>query len=415
MRETKRFISLFCAIALIAGISVQLLPPSRVQAATQISPRNLLLEPGTYDSDGDGIPDGGSLPSGHVSHLFTFQLTNTAVALGSIKFQYCTTAAPVPGGIGCVAPTGIDVSGVNLSNQTGATGFSTTTKTSEDDAADGVKNEIIIGRGSAANLSSATSVSYEFTGVVNPSAVNTTFFVRISTYNSLDGSGSSLESGTVAASTTSANNLKISGTMPESLVFCTGAIISLTAGVPDCTTATAGIINFNALFSPTSTAFATSQMAASTNAGQGYAITVNGPTLTSGSNTINAMSTTDTSKYGISQFGLNLVLNDGTAYTNAPNITNMASYNEADSANIAPASNATNYNGAPSTGFDTTGSFSFTAGTPNTVAASDYNNPGTAKGTDAQIYTASYIVNVPGSQPAGTYSTTLTYICTPTF
>jgi hypothetical protein len=35
--------------------------------------------------------------------------------------------------------------------------------------------------------------------------------------------------------------------------------------------------------------------------------------------------------------------------------------------------------------------------------------------SDSQIYTNSYMVNVPGSQAAGTYTTTLTYICTPTF
>ena len=34
---------------------------------------------------------------------------------------------------------------------------------------------------------------------------------------------------------------------------------------------------------------------------------------------------------------------------------------------------------------------------------------------EAQVYTASYIVNVAGNTYAGTYTTTLTYICTPTF
>jgi len=414
MIRKKSFASLLGVALLVAGLSVQLLLIGQANAATQITNRSLTLEPGTFDTDGDGIPDGGSLPSGHVTHLFGFKLSNTTTAIGSIKLQYCTTAAPVSGGVGCIAPVGISTSGANLSNQTGVTGFTTTTSASEDDAVDGTPNEIIIGRGSASTIASATDATYEFTGVINPSAVNTTFFVRISTYTSLDGSGSSIEAGTVAASTTSANSIKVSGTMPESLVFCTGATISLTNTVPDCTTATAGVINFNALFSPTATAYATSQMAASTNAGLGYAITVNGPTLTSGSNTITAMTTADTSKFGVSQFGLNLVLNDGSAYTNAPNISAMP-VGYANSADIAPASNGTNYNGAASTGFGTGGTFEFNGTAANAVAASDFGNPGTAKGTDAQIYTASYIVNVPGSQPAGTYTTTLTYICTPTF
>ena len=94
--------------------------------------------------------------------------------------------------------------------------------------------------------------------------------------------------------------------MPESLVFCTGATISTTGGVPDCTTATAGSVNFNQLFSPTDTATATSQMVASTNAGAGYAITVNGSTLMSGTNQINGIVTAAMGIRGTSQFGLNL-------------------------------------------------------------------------------------------------------------
>src|SRR6185437_3698434 len=98
---------------------------------------------------------------------------------------------------------------------------------------------------------------------------------------------------------------------------------------------------------------------------------------------------------GISQFGLNL--KDNTT----------ASSNPAVGTEVAPASNGANYNGEASTNYDTVDSFKY--GDGNQVADSN------SLGTDAQIFTVSYIVNVPGSQPAGTYSTTLTYICTPTF
>ena len=64
--------------------------------------------------------------------------------------------------------------------------------------------------------------------------------------------------------------------------------------------------------------------------------------------------------------------------------------------------------------YNTVDSFSFNSGA--TVANSENGNaPGVGSPTNAQIFTVSYIVNVPGNQPAGTYSTTLTYICTPTF
>jgi hypothetical protein len=187
--------------------------------------------------------------------------------------------------------------------------------------------------------------------------------------------------------------------MPESLVFCTGGTVSTNAGVPDCSTVTTGSIQFTQLFSPTYAATTTSQMAASTNAGSGYSITVGGPTLTSGSNTITAMSNT-TSVHGVSQFGMNLVAN--TTTTSSPAV----------GADITPSSNGTNLRGEPVSPYDTADTFNFA--TSSTIVA-DSAFGGSAGGTDAQIFTVSYIVNVPGSQPAGTYTTTLTYICTATF
>ena len=66
-------------------------------------------------------------------------------------------------------------------------------------------------------------------------------------------------------------------------------------------------------------------------------------------------------------------------------------------------------------GYGTVDNFAFQNG--DVVANSGYTagGPGSPVASDSQIYTASYIVNVPGSQAAGTYTTTLTYICTPTF
>jgi hypothetical protein len=186
--------------------------------------------------------------------------------------------------------------------------------------------------------------------------------------------------------------------MPESLVFCTGATVTTTASVPDCATATSGNISFNQLFSPTDTATATSQMAASTNAGFGYNITVAGPTLTSGANTVTAMSAAAAGVRGLSQFGLNLKANTTTTSTPAVGTE------------VAAASNGTNYKGQAAAGYNTADTFKFVSG--DSVANSSF---GGAGGSDAQIFTASYMVNVPGSQPAGTYTTTLTYICTPTF
>lgn len=374
--KKHNYISLFAAVALLAGIVLQVLPVNKASAA-QITLRRLTLQA--------GVSDGGSKPGGTVNHYFEFTVP-TGGSVGSIQFQYCTTAASVAGGIDCNDP-GTVTTGATMGSQSGATGFTLNNT---------VNNAPYLTR-TAAAITGGTPLSYQLLGVQNPPTANQTFFVRISTFTSTDATGSPLDTGTVNAST--ATPIVLSGTMPESLVFCTGATISTTVGVPDCSTATSGVISFNQLFSPTDTATATSQMAASTNAGAGYAITVNGPTLTSGSNTITAMAG-GLGTHGISQFGLNLKANTVATAASFPGT----------SAEVAPAANGTNYRGQASPSYDTVDNFTFASG--DAVAKSDN---GGAGGTDAQIFTSSYIVNVPGSQPAGTYTATLTYICTPTF
>jgi hypothetical protein len=186
--------------------------------------------------------------------------------------------------------------------------------------------------------------------------------------------------------------------MPESLIFCTGATIGVTALIPDCATATAGTVSFNQLFSPTDTATATSQMAASTNAASGYNITVNGPQLSSGGNLITNMASAGPIVRGTSQFGINLKLNTVATSTVPVGLE------------VAAAPDGIGLRGQAATGYNTVDTFKFVTG--DSVAKSDNGGAGP---TNAQIFTSSYIVNVPGNQASGTYATTLTYICTATF
>ena len=382
VKKQNSLAALFSVVTLLAGIYLPALFTPTVFAA-DITSRSLTLE-----SVGS---EGGSAPGATVNHLFTFTLPSGS-AVNSISFQYCTTADIDIGGT-CTTPANMDSSTATLGNETGiASGFDT----------------LHAGTNGAPYLSSSggvtpngTSASIELDGVTNPdgsdcSDSNCTFYVRITTYTSNDATTGAQDAGTVTASVNS--QISLTGTMPESLIFCTGETISKTAGIPDCSTATSGDITFSQLFDPTSTTTATSQMAASTNAGSGYSITVDGTTLTSGSNTIPAIgATADTSNIGSGQFGMNLAVNTTPAVGSA----------------IDPASNSTNYLANAQSGFGTANSFAFDDTATNAIAASD--DGGTAGPTDSQIYTASYIVNVSGSQPAGTYTTTLTYICTPTF
>lgn len=356
----------------LAGILLFQLALPGVTYAAQITNRSLKLVAGTTDA--------GSMPGGVVKHDFAFTLPGGS-NVGSIKFLYCTLAAGV-----CTTPTGLVTTAATVTGQTGATGFTLVN----------ITNGSPYLTRTAAAIATNQAVTYELSSVTNPTTSNQTFYVRITTYASTDTSGSSIDLGTVAASTST--QILLSGTMPESLVFCAGSTVGTTVGVPDCSKAGPGAVSFNQLFSPTDTATATSQMAASTNAGSGYVISVNGPTLTSGSNTVTAMGAPAAGVHGVSQFGMNLKANTILTSTNPVGIE------------VTPAANGTNYRGQAEAGYNTVDTFKYASG--DTVA--DSANGG-AGGTDAQIFTASYIVNVPGSQPAGTYTTTLTYICTPTF
>ena len=361
------------AVLVVATISVGF--KAETANAAQITNRNLVLT-----SQGS---TGGSLPGGTVGHRFNFT-TATTNNVGSIQFLYCTIASGT-----CTTPTGLDTSSATIGDQTGATGFVNITKPTN--------GTVYISRTSAASINASTAVSYLLSSVVNPTTANETFFVRITTYASLDATGTPIDSGTVTAST--ANAIQLSGTMPESLIFCTAETITATGGVPDCSTAVDGTVAFNQLFSPTDTAIASSQMAASTNATTGYIITINGTTLTSGSNTIAGIGgSAAASTKGTPQFGLNLKANTTPAV----------------GTEVSPAADGANYRGQAASQYNTVDSFSFANGA--TVANSENgNSPGVGSPTNAQIFTVSYIVNVPGNQPAGTYTTTLTYVCTATF
>ena len=432
----NRFLSGIGVLVLVIGLAAQAILPRLAHAApaVQITNRSLLLEP--------GATAGGSLAGGVVNHKFTFTLNDTTDTLGSIAFQYCTTAAQVTGGIGCVAPVGVDTTNVTLGAFSGLAGWNAPTSAAGwDDAGDTVHNGVLLTKATPGAIGAVTNVSIELDNIKNPTTTNQTFFVRIWTLTATTvtytpatsaplTAANTNDAGTVAAST--ANPIVLTGTMPESLVFCTGATINISTvtTLPDCTTATSGNISFNQLFSPNSTSWATSQMAASTNAGQGYQITVQGLTMKSGSNSIAAIgAAAAVSIPGTAQFGLNLI--DDKAPT-APIVTdptigtgsaNPITYWNGDSAGtggkINPASNGTSFYALPNTGFDGAGgagnapTYSFNDAGVNTVAKSNFG--GTLSPTNSQRYTSTYIVNVPGNQPAGSYTTTLTYICTATY
>lgn len=331
--------ALLQASAFVLAVSTLLLGLSGTATAAQMTTRKLTL--------------GSSVPSASTTYAFSFVLPSSTV-LQSFQAQICTT----PSGT-CTTPSGFVNSSSTLTGQPtnlgDASGWTVNTSTA---------GSLRLSKsGNSAAPTGTTTLS--FSNVTNPSATNSTFYARMTSFSDAAWT-SAVDTGTVAAST--AGQITVTASVEETLSF------TLTAATVALGTLTSG-----------TTGSGTSTMSASTNATGGYAITVNGTTLTSGANTITALSSPTTSATNSSQFGINLVSNS------SPSVGSAVSGSGS---------------GAAATGYDTTNNFKFVSG--DTVASA-------SAATNSNTYTVSYIANIPGNQPAGSYSTALTYIATATF
>lgn len=300
---------------------------------------------------------------------YTFQYTQADTdTLGSVKFLFCTA----PSGT-CTTPTGLVTTSATFGSYTGDSGTWTLNNTTN--------GAPFVTRTAAAGTAGTKTIVIN--NITNPSSPPGTFYVRITTYSGTDGSTGPDDTGTVAAST--ANQITLTGSVEETLTFCVGITVAT-----NCSSTTGTDVTFSAssIFSPTATRSGTSQFSAATNAQGGYIVTVNGSTLTSGANTISALSSPTASTTGTEQFGMNLKDNA------SPDVGAEVVQLSGDSDAVAQ------------TGYNTADQYKFVTG--DTVA-------GGANSSDFSKFTASYIVNISGVTEAGTYTTTLTYICTATF
>lgn len=300
----------------------------------------------------------------NVTYLFSFGIT-TPASLGSVELELCTND-PFPL-TPCTAPAGLDMTGAILSNQTGEVGFSID--------ASSTANKIVLTR--APSASTVQPVSFTFTGITNPTLV-ATYYVRLVTFASNDATGPFTDYGGIAWATT--NNFNVNGEVPPYLHFCTGVTIP----TYDCGTATGSNIDFGNL-SPSATASATSQFLAATNAAFGFNVSIYGVTMTSGSNTIPALATQTFAAPGNGQFGINARANTIPAKGSDPSGPGTAILDP-------------NY------------------ATPDLYRFSDGDMIASSTGTsDFRRFTATYIVNIDSAQPAGIYTTTITYVCLANF
>lgn len=291
-------------------------------------------------------------------------LPTTTTAVKSVEIKFCTTASGA-----CIKPTGLANSSSTLASQ--PTGLGAAAGWTVNSATDGTLR--ILNASNSTMPSGALSATWN--GVHNPSSANSTFYGVVTTYSDSTWT-SAVDTGTVALSTSA--QVQVALTVGETLTFCTGTSIT----GQNCGTATGNVVNLGS-GSTTTAATGTSIMAASTNGNTGYSITVNGSTLTSGSNTITAMTTGGASINGTRQFGLNL-----------------AAANTTPTVGAAVTGSGT---GVAATNYGTNNNFRFASG--ESVAS-------VAGPTNANTFTVGYIANIDGLTPAGVYTSNLTYIAT---
>lgn len=346
-RSRSRFVVLFVIAVLFMQVG-----PIRVGrvAAADLSIRSVKLSDATAAQGG-------------VKYGVEFK-TGGAQLIGSIRVQFCSNS-PIVNDV-CLPPAGFSAAGAGMDSQFGITGFTISSSSTA--------NDIILTRPPA--MQSAATAEYNFSNITNPLSGGS-YFVRLFTYPTSDGSGAYTDSGGVALYY--ASSLGVLAEVPPFLRFCLGGNITDL----DCSTATDPSTDLGRLGTDV-TGLAQSQMLAVTNVESGYSLWVTGTTMTSGNNILPPMEG-GASEPGVSQFGINLRANNN-----------------------------------PVIGQDAAG--------PGAVEINDdYNHPNIFRfnpgdllassqaPTDYLKYTVSYVVNVGPDQPGGVYATTLTYIALPNF
>ncbi len=298
------------------------------------------------------------------THEVGFTFGNLAVPVGSISLEFCGND-PLPN-TPCTPPSGFDATGVSLDDQAGEIGFSVDPSSSV--------NKIILTRPAA--LPTSTPSTYTLGNIINPDTIGT-FYIRLQTFTSTDGTGVDIEAAGLALSTSA--KFTVSTEVPPYLTFCS----SVTISGDDCTSATSFLIDMGE-FVATKSSSATSEFVVQTNAQSGYSVTLSGSTLTSGNNTITALAVPTTPQKGTPQFGMNLRANSN------PSI------------------------GADPSGLGL-GIVGASYGVPNKFTFRNGDIIASAGAPDYEKYTVTYIANVNSTQAPGFYATTISFICLANF
>jgi len=289
----------------------------------------------------------------------------SAQAVGSVDMLFCIDPIPYHE---CVTPPGFDAASAVFSEQSGETGFSILSKST---------NHIVLTRlpGVLTNPSS----SYTFDNIRNPTNTDEPFSIRLRSHANATATGPQIDFGSVRAQVT--NSVVIETQVPPMLIFCVAQEVT-----DNCTETNETFYSNMGTLDSETTLVAKSQMAVGTNASGGFAITANGAPMSAGTSVIKSPTTPTESLPGTNQFGINLVANN-----------------------------------APAIGKDPEGEWA------NAIASPDYGIPNQFKYIPGDVvayspnvslmkkFTVSYVLNASASLRPGVYTTTMTYIASGRF
>jgi hypothetical protein len=298
---------------------------------------------------------GSSLASATTTYSFTFTVPSATV-IKSASFSACTTASGACTPASGFASPNTSTLTAQPTNLGDAAGWAVDTATTG-----------VLKLKKTGNVAAPTgSQTVGFSSVKNPSATNSTFYMRIATFSD-DAYTTGIDTGVVAAST--AGQITVTASVDETLTF---TLATATVALGTLTTSSTGT--------------GTSSMTVGTNGTTGYSVGYSGTTLTSGTDMITAMAAAAGSTQNSKQFGINLM------------------------ANTTPAIGADKTGtgtGTVQTGYGTANQFKFNVAGDVVAAATIPTND--------NVFTTSYIANIDSITAAGAYSTVMTYTATANF
>jgi hypothetical protein len=306
-----------------------------------------------------------TVPGETTSYKVSFRYMSPEV-VGSVDMLFCISPIPYEP---CVTPPGLDVSNATLTSQTGETGFTIGTQTT---------NHMVLTR-TPTMVTATEPSSYTFDGIQNPTNTDQSFSIRLRSHGTINATGAQIDFGSVKGQVT--DGIVIETQVPPMLIFCAAQQVE-----ENCTSTNDTFYTDMGELDDDSTLVAQSQMAVGTNASSGFVITANGGPPAAGTNVIEPLSTPTESSPGANQFGINLVANS-----------------------------------TPTVGSDPVGMWT------NAVPATDYNQPNRYKYEPGDVvayspnvslmkkFTVSYIINSSKNLRGGVYTTTITYVASGRF